>query len=419
MNHLKRYFDFINESLSPQDLGDGILGFPSVRDNQDKELRKEQLGELIKNIEEAKKLAISHYENWFKDEGTLNKFENKNNVNEVLKIVRGIKIVLVSNDLGEILSSDALAFIVSPFADTDLKDDVIRKYSCLDKSTYDKIKEKLKKMNKTFPWQSWINVYFIYEDKSSKIKTTTVDDIEEILVHEIGHLIDYKLSQLGEESLANYYQKESDEDDEWGEDSGWDWDGSEYVKKPTENFARLQNLRQFLSLKPVETPESIIDKLLLKFKDKSLTILCSGVEYFGTNTVAPPISLNWFDHPNLFKVSDDKKSLIIKTGVVKKPEGYKSDIEVFNFRDNMTQGEIAKCFVIGPDNEPGPNKNLKDFSLLFANNSYIKDRDLIIDFVKICNLNNRFVETGKEDKKLAKKLAPDPLKDKGDKEIAA
>jgi hypothetical protein len=40
---------------------------------------------------------------------------------------------------------------------------------------------------------------------------------------------------------------------------------------------------------------------------------------------------------------------------------------------------------------------------------------LIIDFVKICNLNNRFVETGKEDKK----LAPDPLKDKGDKEIAA
>jgi len=413
MNHLKRYFDFINESLSPQDLGDGILGFPSVRDNQDKELRKEQLGELIKNIEEAKKLAISHYENWFKDEGTLNKFENKNNVNEVLKIVRGIKIVLVSNDVRE--SDSLLAFVVCPFVDTDLKDNVIRKYSCLDKSTYDKIKEKFKKMNKTFPWQSWINVYFMYEDKSSKIKTMTVDDIKEILVHEIGHLIDYKLSQLGEESLANFYQKESDEDDEWGEGSGWDWDGSEYVKKPTENFARLQNLRQYLNLKPVETPESIIDKLLLKFKDKSLSILCGGVEYSGTNTIASPILLDWFDHPNLFKVSDDKKSLIIKTGVVKKPEGYKSDIEVFNFRDNMTQGQIGSTFAITAENEPGSNKNKKDFTLLFANNSHIEGKDLIIDFVKICNLNNRFVETGKEDKK----LAPDPLKDKGDKEIAA
>jgi hypothetical protein len=95
-------------------------------------------------------------------------------------------------------------------------------------------------------------------------KLTELNDEENVLdtiLHEMAHLIDFKMQKLGEKTIASssgYYDASVGNQDS-------------YVQSDTETFARVQRLREALGLNPNANGNDIKQKLIEFIKSKKLT----------------------------------------------------------------------------------------------------------------------------------------------------
>jgi hypothetical protein len=115
-----------------------------------------------------------------------------------------------------------------------------------------------------------INNLFIKVGNKILLKGTLLYDT---ILHEMAHLIDFRMTQLGEKSIASstgYY----------GVTGGQD----EYVQSDVETFARIQRLRQVLGLNPNAKGNEIKNKLIEFINTKKLVFPGVKIKSIDTST---------------------------------------------------------------------------------------------------------------------------------------
>lgn len=244
---------------------------------------------LINKIKGEKQRIINYYTNLYKNPNTLRKFKNKSNAQKIISYLSTIKIKLFYN----------------------------KEQSPNPKS--------FGWVNREEPGIVKLNTYLL---NTSDISYNTI-------LHEIGHLIDFKLQDLREDSITTntegFYNSENKQDS--------------YVGSETETIARVQRLREMLNLGPLDSKEIFSKKIIYAIETKKIT--------FGN-----------------LHVQKDKNGRYLVLSKRKTDKGILSDLWKLyseNFKIN---------------NNPQP-----DIAALFANNSIIKNGKIYLDLFKIANLN--------------------------------
>ena len=176
-----------------------------------------QINQLITT--ESKKVQAYYQQHYSKPE-TVSKFNNKNNINEVKKYILTIR------------------YKVYPMSE----------------------RKSLGFVKKEVPGLINLNVdaLFIIQGDNVSAKGSMLYDT---ILHEMAHLIDFKMQELGEKTITNstgYYNTSND-----GKDS--------YVQSDVETFARVQRLREILGLNPNANGTDIQQKLIEFIKSRKLT----------------------------------------------------------------------------------------------------------------------------------------------------
>jgi hypothetical protein len=176
---------------------------------------KSQISQLIKT--EDKKIKQYYQEHYSKPE-TVSKFKNKNNINELKKFITTIS--------------------YKPFFEKSGKNGFV---------------------NKSNPKVINLNVNNLFTKQGDTI-TTKGSLLYDTILHEMAHLIDFKMQKLGEKTIASssgYYSTNNGKQDE-------------YVQSDIETFARVQRLREVLGLNPNADGNNIKQKLIELIKSKKL-----------------------------------------------------------------------------------------------------------------------------------------------------
>ena len=176
-----------------------------------------QINQLITT--ESKKVQAYYQQHYSKPE-TVSKFRNKNNINEVKNYIQTIR------------------YKVYPMSE----------------------RKSLGFVKKEVPGLINLNVdaLFIIQGDNVSAKGSMLYDT---ILHEMAHLIDFKMQELGEKTITNstgYYNTSND-----GKDS--------YVQSDVETFARVQRLREILGLNPNANGTDIQQKLIEFIKSRKLT----------------------------------------------------------------------------------------------------------------------------------------------------
>ena len=425
MKYLDNYSDFINESFEPQKFGGGVFGWIKGKIDQKKKERLKQelqlalkqgttqekdnarrrledyeaeskIQTIIPKLEQARIEAQNYYYEWLKKPDTKSKFKNPKNINEIIKLVKNIKIILDKFSYDG--TGGVLAFVMPPFAKDDISNAlIIKKYTCLDIRKLSELSRMAKEKNKGFLWESWENVYFNYN--FDRLQRNTPESIKSTIIHEIGHLIDYKLSQLGEKSMGDFFRDKFVDTEDQSKDKG-----TRYIERGTENYARLQSMREFLGLEPIETTDSIVNKILDKLKSDVIKISTTGKliraskDSFGESEV--DMVLPWKMVSKF--ITNDNKSITIKKGRLYNDDleflGYKlgaTSATIFNFDENQSKKEILNEFDL-KDDSSSPREPI-DWAYLLVNYSKVVEDTLVINIEEISNLNNQLVKTNQKD----------------------
>jgi hypothetical protein len=177
-----------------------------------------QINQLITT--ESKKVQAYYQQHYSKPE-TVSKFRNKNNINEVKNYIQTIRYKVYPDS-----ENKALGFV-----------------------------------KKEVPGLINLNVNKLFVNNGNNVsaKGSTLYDT---ILHEMAHLIDFKMQELGEKTITNstgYYNTSND-----GKDS--------YVNSDVETFARVQRLRESLGLNPNANGNDIRQKLIEFFKSGTLVL---------------------------------------------------------------------------------------------------------------------------------------------------
>jgi len=415
MKHLSNYLQFINESQSPQMVGDGVFSWlinpkkqidkkieklVKLRDEAESKRDDKRVGELEDEIEKlydkkvdiqtnkenevfAKKLnlakseAIKYYKEWFNNKATQNKFKNKENLKKIKDLLNGVKVFLVPQTYVGLPKrlAQAVALVLIPRPqdtkgiDGNLK---LKKCQLTEKETEELAQVLIDGLSSTFKWRNFENVYWV----GGTSETITQKTINQTILHEIGHLIDYRLSSLGEAALSNYFdqspQMEPSKTFELDDEGNPKMTEVPYSRRSVENAARLRVFRKFLELSPTETPISIINKLMDNLKKGDLYYFLPSVKKYIT-----------FEE-GILEVGNDKKTLIIK------------NCNKYGFGDGEvltppSEGESVPRLRFGMNNE-----DMSDISDLLASYSRVENNTLIIDIEKITKINNEIAMNQKD-----------------------
>lgn len=160
----------------------------------------------------------NYYLQHFSKPETIDKFKNKNNIDKIKKYIPTIKYILYSENSG-----------VGGF------------------------------VNQNKPGIINLNTNNLIRDIKGFV-TSKGTYLYDTILHEMGHLIDFKLQELGENTIAKssgYYKPTGGKDD--------------YVFSDVETYARVQRLRETLGLNPNANGEEIKKKLIEFIKLKKLT----------------------------------------------------------------------------------------------------------------------------------------------------
>jgi hypothetical protein len=177
-----------------------------------------QINQLITT--ESKKVQAYYQQHYSKPE-TVSKFRNKNNINEVKNYIQTIRYKVYPDS-----ENKALGFV-----------------------------------KKEVPGLINLNVNKLFVNNGNNVsaKGSTLYDT---ILHEMAHLIDFKMQELGEKTITTstgYYNTSND-----GKDS--------YVNSDVETFARVQRLRESLGLNPNANGNDIRQKLIEFFKSGTLVL---------------------------------------------------------------------------------------------------------------------------------------------------
>jgi len=185
-----------------------------VEQNLTSEL-KSQITQLI-NIEDKK--VKQYYQEHYSKPETVSKFKNKNNINEIKRFITTIN--------------------YKPFFEKSGKNGFV---------------------NQNKPEVINLNVNNLFTKQGNTIiaKGSLLHDT---ILHEMAHLIDFKMQKLGEKTITTsdgYYNVNDGKD--------------EYVDSDAETFARVQRLREVLGLTPNADGEEIKRKLIEFIKSKRIS----------------------------------------------------------------------------------------------------------------------------------------------------
>ncbi len=175
---------------------------------------KKQISQMVVN--EGKKVS-EYFKTFYSKPETIKKFKNKNNPSVVVKYIPTIKFKMYS------------------------KNDYKNGY--------------VKNDNSGIIYLNVSMLFTIDANGNAKLKPTT--SLYDTILHEMGHLIDFKMRKLGEKTIPRtegYYDVEGDQD--------------EYVNSDIETFARIQRLREELGLGAISGGTAIKQKLFEFYKAK-------------------------------------------------------------------------------------------------------------------------------------------------------
>jgi len=179
--------------------------------------QKTQINQLITS--ESKKVKDYYQQHYSKPE-TIAKFKNKNVINDVKKYIQSIR------------------YKVYP----------------------DSEKKSLGFVKKEVPGLINLNVDKLFNKNGNDVSAKG-SLLYDTILHEMAHLIDFKMQELGESTITTsvgYYNANSD----GKKDS--------YVQSDEETFARVQRLREVLGLNPNANGNDIKEKLIEFFKSKKI-----------------------------------------------------------------------------------------------------------------------------------------------------
>jgi hypothetical protein len=175
---------------------------------------KSKINNLIKT--EGNKVK-EYYKSHYSKPETIAKFKNKKNINEIKNFIPNIKFKIIPK-------SDKLGWV-----------------------------------NKQNPNIINLALNKLFQKNGNQISAKG-SILYDTILHEMGHLIDFKLESLGEKSHSNstgYYNAQDGKDN--------------YVQSEEETYTRVQRLREILGLNPNDDGLKIREKLIQFFKQKKLS----------------------------------------------------------------------------------------------------------------------------------------------------
>lgn len=178
--------------------------------------QKNIINQLITNESEK---AKNHFSNHFSKQETTNKFKNKNNIEKIKKYIPTIR--------------------YKPY----YKKDRTKGYVQDNNSNV---------IN--------LNIYNMFNIKGNNV-TVKGNSLYNTIIHEMSHLIDFKLRKLGEitiQSTTGFYRPTSGDDG--------------YVENDYETYARIQRMREVLKLSPNANGSQIKNKILELIKSKKMIL---------------------------------------------------------------------------------------------------------------------------------------------------
>ena len=246
-------------------------------------------GQIVSNGNKCKEYYINH----FSKPETINKFNNKNNISTIKSFIPTIG--------------------YKPFLEKNSG-----------KNGY---------VKQTIPKTINLNLNNLFTKNGNTIspKGTLLYDT---ILHEMGHLIDFKLQSLGEKSISSstgYHSPTGDKDN--------------YVQSDVETFARIQRLREILGLNPNANGSDIRNKLIEFIKSKKIQF------------------------PNIKIMGDDRNSGILMFAERNKTKGVLTDLWRFYSPLKIN------------------NTSVPDISALFAKYSKINNEFVTLDLNLLGKVN--------------------------------
>jgi hypothetical protein len=251
---------------------------------------KQMINDLVRTNSQKSK---SHYIDHFSEQETINKFKNKNNVSIIKNFIPTIT--------------------YKPFIDKRGK-----YHGYVNKKNLNTIN---------------LNLYTLFSKNGNTISPKG-SLLYDTILHEMGHLIDYKLQSLGEKSLTNstgYYQPTD----------GYD----NYVQSDAETFARIQRLREVLGASSIADGKEIRNKIIEFIKSKKIQF------------------------PNVKIMADDRNAGILIFEQINQSKGVLTDL--WKFYNPLKIN----------------NTSVSDISALFAKYSKIENGKVILDLNLIGKVN--------------------------------
>lgn len=190
-----------------------LMGFIVEQQSPSPEL-KAKVNQLT--VSEGNKVK-EYYQRHFSKPETISKFRSKNNLEEIKKFIPTIKYKIFSDKSGK------KGFV-----------------------------------KKNEPQIIYLNLNALYRIVKNDVSLNG-DWLYDTILHEMGHLLDFKMQELGEKTIdspSGYYNTTNNQDD--------------YVQSEAETFARIQRLRQELELNPNADGDEIKRKLVELLRSKRI-----------------------------------------------------------------------------------------------------------------------------------------------------
>jgi len=191
----------------------GILNEQELNFDIPEEIKKEADAITKVLFDKAKQYYINHYS---KPE-TIAKFANKDNVNKIKTYIPTIEYIFY-------------------FANDD-------RYGFVPKTSNALIN---------------LNITYLFKEEGGKL--IPINELYNVIIHEMAHAIDYILKMSNEKTITPTYNKDNVHDTH-----------TKYAESDSETFARIQNLRNLLDLTPTSNGTDIKNKIIEYFKSGKIT----------------------------------------------------------------------------------------------------------------------------------------------------
>ena len=103
-----------------------------------------------------------------------------------------------------------------------------------------------------------MNITYLFKEEGGKL--IPVNELYNVIIHEMAHSIEHSLKAKQEKTIASTYNKDNVYDSH-----------TEYTESDTETYARIQNLRNLLDLTPTSNGTDIKNKIIEYFNSGKIT----------------------------------------------------------------------------------------------------------------------------------------------------